>query len=251
MGRGVKEMICPALHAEAASKGKRIVFRRDGEKRATHLLADPLDIGTSTLFLMPWQHSMIPSLERYFRTFIVPAGVKMMVNGKLVTRRADAPDHGLADDRDVPRWPVGAAQTRHGDRIVSDEARRRGSMLRDGHPGLPNGMDGQLPRQHPLQRVPMNPNRDAVMTGYLKKIHQACLPALLDEMNADQVNTEWVGEAGVHADGAIQKTIVTKAFGEHAVRAVPAFGRRDANDEAEAQGHTVVRTAHLPEGSAS
>ena len=34
-----------------------------------------------------------------------------------------------------------------------------------------------------LQRVPMNPNRDALASGYATRIHKACLPTLLAEMS--------------------------------------------------------------------
>jgi hypothetical protein len=99
-----------------------------------------------------------------------------------------------------------------------------------------------------LQRVPMNPNRDAVMSGYLVKVHKACLPLLLDEMDSDQVRSEWVGSAGAQADPATQQQIVHKAFGENAVRSVPSLGRRDSDNEAEEAGLTIVKTGHLPEG---
>ena len=38
-----------------------------------------------------------------------------------------------------------------------------------------------------LQRVPMNPNRDALASGYAKRIHRACLPALLPELNKEAI----------------------------------------------------------------
>ncbi|MBV5262413.1 hypothetical protein FLX56_29005 [Synechococcus moorigangaii CMS01] len=40
------------------------------------------------------------------------------------------------------------------------------------------------------QRVPMNPNRDAVATGYPLKLHVACLPILLESMDSETVRQD-------------------------------------------------------------
>jgi hypothetical protein len=76
-----------------------------------------------------------------------------------------------------------------------------------------------------LQRVPMNPNRDALASGYAKRIHAACLPTLLRELSAEAVTADWAGAAGVDAAPEIQKEIVTNAFGDNAVRSVPRDGQ--------------------------
>ena len=50
------------------------------------------------------------------------------------------------------------------------------------------------------QRVPMNPNRDAVASGYPLKLHVACLPTLLEQMDEETIKHDWVGSAGRHFD---------------------------------------------------
>ena len=49
------------------------------------------------------------------------------------------------------------------------------------------------------QRVPMNPNRDAVDSGYLTKVHRAALPVLVHEMDAAKALSDWVGSAAAGA----------------------------------------------------
>ncbi len=46
------------------------------------------------------------------------------------------------------------------------------------------------------QRVLMNPNRDTVSSGYPLKLHVACLPVLLENMNEATLKKDWVAAAG-------------------------------------------------------
>ena len=94
----------------------------------------------------------------------------------------------------------------------------------------------------------MNPNRDAVMSGYLARLHKACLPALLPEMTTERALAAWVGEAAQTAGDEVQKAVVVKAFGEGVVRAVPVTGKFDHNADAEELGSTVVHSAHMTGG---
>jgi len=98
------------------------------------------------------------------------------------------------------------------------------------------------------QRCPMNPNRDAVMSGYPARLHRSCLPALLPEVTTERALAFWVGEAAQDASDEVQKAVVAKAFGDNVVRAVPATGRFDHNADAEELGSTVVHSAHMPGG---
>jgi hypothetical protein len=99
-----------------------------------------------------------------------------------------------------------------------------------------------------LQRVPMNPNRDALASGYAKRIHGACLPALLPELDKEAIAADWVGAAGIEAAPEVQMEIVAKAFGENAVRSVPAIGKRDFDDDASRIGANIVKTSQMSGG---
>ncbi|MGA7329930.1 MAG: hypothetical protein WBX25_36965 [Rhodomicrobium sp.] len=74
------------------------------------------------------------------------------------------------------------------------------------------------------------------------------MPTLLSELDSEAVTADWVGAAGADAAPEIQKEIVTKAFGENAVRSVPSMGKRDFDDDAHRIGGSVVKTAQMSGG---
>jgi hypothetical protein len=101
-----------------------------------------------------------------------------------------------------------------------------------------------------LQRIPMNPNRDAVMTGYIPKIHRVCLPAVLKEMSSESVASSWVGEAArLTPDSELQQEVLRRAFGDNLARSVPDFGKfsHDA-DAQELAGAKILDTKQLTGG---
>ena len=59
----------------------------------------------------------------------------------------------------------------------------------------------------------MNPCRDAVASGYLQRLHRACLPVLLAEMNDEQVRQDWVGTAVAQAGEGLQREVIRRGFG--------------------------------------
>jgi len=62
--------------------------------------------------------------------------------------------------------------------------------------------------------------------GYPVKLHVACLPTLLEEMEESAVKEDWVGTAGRRCDSTVQKRIIERAFGENIARSVPRMGER-------------------------
>ena len=71
---------------------------------------------------------------------------------------------------------------------------------------------------------------------------------LLAELDEEEATADWVGTAGVETPAEIQREILDKAFGAHAVRSVPKMGKRDYDDDAERIGSNVVRTSQLSSG---
>jgi hypothetical protein len=98
------------------------------------------------------------------------------------------------------------------------------------------------------QRVPMNPNRDAVASGYPAKLHVACLPTLLEEMDASTVKDDWVGTAGRRCATEVQQQILVRAFGDNIARSVPRMGSRHFDEDARDLGIQVVNTAQASGG---
>jgi hypothetical protein len=95
----------------------------------------------------------------------------------------------------------------------------------------------------------MNPNRDAVSVGYLTRVHRTALPILLDEMDASEGIADWVGSAAAGSAEEVQKAVVQTAFGDKAVRSVPAMGKYSPDDDArESVGASIVNVRHLSRG---
>ncbi len=187
-------------------------------------------------------------LAGYFHSFLLPAGVTLSVNGVPVPAR---PVHREVEARLTTerfakgRWEKPALATR-----VHLVAVREGEAPLIYEMGIPIcEVEWSEPYHCDVQqRCPMNPNRDAVMSGYPARLHKACLPALLPEMTTERALAAWVGEAAQTAGDAVQKAVVAKAFGEGMVRAVPVTGKFDHNADAEELGSTVVHSAHMTGG---
>ena len=249
MGRGFKELLSIATHAVVRSRDQELCFTvgDDGIRRVTHRRG--LDLHPGFEAVMEIEHDEAGrDLSGYFRSFLLPPGVVLAVNGVPVPPR---PVHKSVEARLTTerfargRWEKPVLATRvHLVAVAEGEQpliHEMGIPVCDAEWSEPFHVDV-------CQRVPMNPNRDAVQTGYAMRLHKACLPALLPEMTTERVLASWVGEAAQSASDAVQKAVVSKAFGEDAVRAVPTTGRFDHNADAEELGNTVVHSAHMTGG---
>ena len=249
MGRGFKEMLSIAACARVRSRDQELVFTvgDGGVRRVVH--RQGLDWHGGFEAVMEVEHDKAAQdLAGYFHSFLLPAGVTLSVNGVAVPAR---PVHREVEARLTTerfakgRWEKPTLATRvHLIAVAESEQPLIHEM------GIPVcAVEWSEPYHCDVQqRVPMNPNRDAVMSGYPARLHRACLPALLPEMTTERALAAWVGEAAQTAGDEVQKAVVVKAFGEGVVRAVPATGRFDHNADAEELGSTVVHSAHMTGG---
>jgi len=249
MGRGFKELLSIATSARVRSRDQKLLFTvgDGGMRRVVHQHG------------MEWHHGFEAAMEiehdeadktldGYFQSFLLPAGVTLTVNDSPVPVRPvhRAVDARLTTERFAKgRWEKPSLATR-----VHLVAVREGEAPLIHEMGIPVCAAEWSEPYHcdVQQRCPMNPNRDAVMSGYPARLHRACLPALLPEMTTERALAAWVGEAAQTAGDEVQKAVVVKAFGEGVVRAVPVTGKFDHNADAEELGSTVVHSAHMTGG---
>jgi hypothetical protein len=97
-------------------------------------------------------------------------------------------------------------------------------------------------------RVPMNPRRDAVVSGYLKDLYGQILPVLMPKIEPQDLRDEWVSQAIEGATPELRKEVITQAFGTDAVRSVPTLGRHDFDADAREMGKRPIDTSLLPKG---
>jgi hypothetical protein len=250
MGRGFKEMLVIANSARVESKNQIIEFYRDKKGspfvKTTH---GTRSLGTKVQMVMPWTPSQAEDIVQYFERILVPDTVQLTVNGNLIaprkpkyTTKAALPTECF----DGNRWIKPVRKTLVN--LVPVINNETPFVYEMGIPVCPLEWD-QPYNLDVGQRVPMNPNRDAVASGFLTKLHRAALPVLVDEMDSTGALADWVGSAAAGSIEPVQIAIVDKAFGSNAVRSVPKFGKHSFDDDAqETLDATIVNVRHLPSG---
>ena len=251
MGRGFKEMLCLATEAEVASGGRRLLFLRENGRRLTREVAanDASGPGTIVRMVMPWPpREVIQRLEHYFQALLPPADVTLIVNDRPVRPRE--PAHIV--EATLPtelfeqgRWVRPARRTTL--ELVPTRAGETPAVYELGIPVCP--LEWSEPYHvNVLQRVPMNPCRDAVASGYLVRLHRSCLRVLLPQMDGERVRQDWVGNAVPHADEQVQQEVIRRGFGENVARSVPRMGVRQFDEDAREIGVTVIDTKQTSGG---
>lgn len=252
LGRGFKEMLCLARHTEVRSKGNLAVFYTENGNRKFRVEPDQNPpAGSVVTMWLDWEYkAIVPEMEGYFQTFLPPPDIALTVQGKTIPHRS--PKHTVeaaltTETFEDGRWVKPSAKTTI--ELVPTAGGEQGMIYEMGIPVCPVEWDAPY-HANVLQRVPMNPNRDAVMSGFPAKIHKACLPKILGEMSSEQARAAWVGEAAARSsDESIQKEVLERAFGRNLARSVPNFGKfsHDADAE-ETTGAKILDTKQLSGG---
>ncbi len=250
MGRGFKEMLCLARSATVQSGQKMIEFCLEAGRRITRqqTVDGSAQPGMRVTMLMPWPSHLIPKLQAYFQTFLPPTNVQLVVNGAVVaTRKAQHQiEAGLPTELfEDGRWIRPSRKTAV--ELVPVLQDEEPTVYELGIPVCP--AEWSLPlHADVLQRVPMNPCRDAVASGYLSKLHRVCLPVLLPDMDGEQVRQDWVGAAAPACAKPVQQEVIRRAFGENLARSVPKMGAREFDEDARDLGLQVIDTRHTSGG---
>lgn len=250
-GRGFKEILSVAAWARVASGAHAIEFTLDnGEKVSRSVnLSSPVH-GTQVDMAFDWTAEDIADFDTYFGAFLTLPEVIFRINGRRVETSPPAYtiDAQLATEIYFPEsqsWKRPRRKTTI--ELVPTREAATPFIYELGIPVAPAEWD--LPYHANIaQRVPMNPNRDALASGYARRVHAAVLPHVLPDLEAEAATADWVGAAGTACAPEVQAEIVTRAFGANAARAVPAMGKRDFDDDAERIGATIVKTGQMSAG---
>ena len=249
-GRGFKEALCVADYALVQSQGQQIEFLYDGQERITREGISPLQPGTLVKMQMAWPPETKLKLDGYFQQFIIPEQIQFRLNGVALTQRPVQHSVGTSlttevYDHQAQSWKKPSRKTAI--HLIPAQANETPTIYERGIPVAP--VEWTMPFHCNIQqRVPMNPNRDAVATGYPLKLHVACLPILLESMDSETVRQDWVGNAGKKCDQTVKQQIITKAFGENIARSVPKMGARQFDEDARELGIEIVKTSQTSGG---
>ena len=250
-GRGFKEALCVAQHARVASGEQQLHFLWENGERISRLSRLPIAVaGTQVQMQMPWPQQVAEQLDRYFAGFLLPEGVTLEVNGRLIAARP--PQQWIEASLPTEIYDATSQSWKKPTRrsaiaLVPALPGETPTIYEMGIPvaavewGVPFHCDVQ-------QRVPMNPNRDAVSSGYPLRLQVACLPALLEHMDANTIQQDWVGAAGSRCEPAVQRQIIERAFGSSIARSVPKMGSRQFDEDARDLGVTIINTAQTSGG---
>lgn len=242
MGRGFKEMLCLAQWAVVESGLQKVEFGIEARRRLTrqHVIDGPPIRGMRVSMQMPWPAERISQLQAYFQSFLPPGQVRLVVNGSIIAPRpvshrveASLPTELLESGR----WIRPVRKTLI--ELVPALEGEAPTVYELGIPVCPIEWTAAY-HANVLQRVPMNPCRDAVASGYLQKLHRVCLQVLLPEMPDEQAREDWVGTAAPHCTQEVQKVLIERAFGSNIARSVPKMGARQFDEDARDLGVQVI-----------
>jgi hypothetical protein len=254
MGRGFKELLCLSKEVKVESLDKIAHFKIDEEnKHKLEILeSNNKRRGTHVEMLIPSSNDEVsPKLLDYFEKLILPDNCNFSINSKQVKHRT--PTHSIngvltTEAFEEGKWVKPQKKTTI-EIFKLLEGEKEGLIFEMGIPICP--VEWELPYHvNVLQRVPMNPNRDAVMPGYAAKVHKCCLPTLITELDSEQARASWVAEAALKSqDPHLQRKVLEKAFGGNLARSVPGFGKFDYNADAhEMTGAKILDTKQLSGG---
>jgi hypothetical protein len=241
MGRGFKELLCLCSECHVFSRNLMGDFTvKDGRKAFFLRETAKFTKGTLVRMKMPWRGEGVGvKLADYFKLFLPPQNVRLEVCGiKIPSREPTFVTTGSlpTEEFENNKWCRPRGKT--GVELVKHKATETSLVYEMGIPICP--VEWNVPYHvNVLQRVPMNPNRDAVMSGYVSQIHRICLPVLIEELSSEKSRESWVGEAAARSgDDGLQKAVLQKAFGGNLARSVPNFGK--FSHDADAQEHAGV-----------
>lgn len=250
-GRGFKEILSVAKSATVSSANQSLHFLIENGRQVTReTLPEHKLGGTHVVMTFDWPQDTVDEFDHYFQQFIVPPNVTLKLNGRTVSHRQvqDTVGAQLTTEiynPDSHSWQKPRRKTQI--ELVEVQEDENSFIYEMGIPVAP--AEWTVPfHANVLQRVPMNPNRDALASGFAKRIHTACLPTLLPALDQQQVTADWVGAAGTACSPEVQQDVIAKAFGDRAVRSVPTMGKRDFDDDAERIGANIVKTSQMSTG---
>ncbi|MCX5956452.1 MAG: ATP-binding protein [Cyanobacteria bacterium] len=251
-GRGFKEALCIAEQARVTSGDQQLEFLLENGERVTRQgVVSDMGTGTRVWMRMPWPAETRDRLDAYFAQFLVPEGIELVVNGERISARAV--EHRVEANITTELYDAIGQSWKKPSRTTAIHLVRTqpGETATIYEMGIPvAAVDWNMPYHCDVQqRVPMNPNRDAVASGYPVMLHVACLPRLLEVMDESAVKDDWVGTAGRRCESNVQKRIIEqRAFGENIARSVPRMGERHFDEDARELGVQVVNTAQASGG---
>jgi len=208
------------------------------DKMGRHTSVKASEVGTTVVVQFKATERQYKDMVDILRSYIVPAHIKFVVNGKDVyfSNPVCSLSAPLATEYEVEGIYRRTTRTTVIDVYASDEYQP--SYLYE--MGIPVQKIDCLFSINVQQKIPLSIDRDSVSMAFLQDLYAEVLNVTYDQVPADMISQNWVrlGMADERVSKEAVKAIITKRFGEKVVIANP-FDPI-ANDNAIANGFKVI-----------
>ena len=187
-GRGFKEILSVAAEALVGSGSKGLHFKiEDGQQITSKMAFEKPINGASVTMIFDWPEETAAEFDDYFAVFLIPPNINFLLNGNRVHSKPAR--YSVAASLPTEIYNVESSSWRKPRRKTLIELVEYSEAIEPFiyEMGIPvANAEWSVPfHANILQRVPMNPNRDALASGYAKKIHTACLPTILPDLQEE------------------------------------------------------------------
>lgn len=234
---GEKQVLALCGAATIETTTGSVIFHKDGTR--TQRRNGKTEVGSVFRATLSMTRAEIKEALTAARTFIVPLGIKMALNG----------------ERLPAREPVVKIETTLQTEAADAEGVMRSSRRRT-EVALYEPLEGETPTLYEMglpvcetgdrwhynvnQRVPLTVDREHVRPAYLRDLRAEVLNRMHGELEAEEVAEPWVQDA-LTDERVETEAVRAVVVGQHGDRAfVPVPGDRKANERAMAMGYRPV-----------
>lgn len=241
---GEKRVLAFCRRATIASTTGTVIFGPNGRRQSSIRLAQ----GSQFVGDIEMTDIELREVESFITTLLTPKGIRTTFNNvEIPYREPIAVIEGVPLPTEIAEVGEPLRRTIRQTDVEIHEV-KIGEEASIYEMGIPVVATGDKYHVNIMQKVPLNVDRDNVTPAFLQTIRSLVLNETFDQIDVDDVNTDWVRAAT--SDNRCSDEVITKAmdlrFGEKRVAYDPSDP--EANNKAFAQGYTVV---HGPQMSAT
>lgn len=242
---GEKEILSVASKAIVESAGWRVTFSKEDGRKVGRIKNPRL--GTKLELWVNWSKAEVENLLGDLKRINPPTRVAYQVNGEIVKTRTvwRRIEHVALETILLDRSTVPAMMRptqRQTDLLIYPAYESEESMLFElGIPVQPIDCPFHVDVQ---QKVPMNPNRDAVKNSWLQDVYAEVLNAVVDDLTETQVSEKWIriGLEDARSTTEVADKIRIKRYGQ---KALLWSSDTEANERAVGQGYVLIHPKTL------
>ena len=241
---GEKELLSNAREAIVQTKNCAVTFGRNRKVNRKGI-----EKGTVVRALMPWKKAEIPGIVEKLTMFIPPEGVTYSISvlgprGQTHTT-IERPKVLTSIDATLPTVidsGNGLRPTKRKSKVLIFESSKGNGWLFE--LGIPIQSIEAPYHVSVEQKVPLDPNRNMVATGYQKRIYALLLNAVHKEIGEEGISESWISEALQHDDSLpdAREHVYNMKYRKTLLRSSDSW----ANEEATESGYRIVDSSLIP-----